>query len=565
PYLKKYEIKLGLSDNHATAISRPELAGEGFHIMLNNKVFQDNRIPPRGFTNAAFAARDMQPVGVSYADGQYWDTTYYPLHPDATEISVRLMYQTASAEYLDFLASEANLAVDDAVRGSTNWGTLIADQRSKGIGKPVVMAAAHLFMPRQFVAPAGTDSGDCSEATAPCRTINYAISQGIDGGEIRVAAGIYRELIQLSKAISLTGGYTTTNWLTPDWVANPTVLDGQDSYRPLTIRADGVQINGFVIRNGNTSGSDRYGGGLYIGGANEVDRATLRNLRLENNVASTVENGEGGGLMAAMGNTFQLPARLTLSNVTVIDNRATTGNLGGTGGGIYIQAVGTTPLQVEMFHVTVQGNRAGNEFSSSGGGIALSLNGGRATIRQSRILNNQAAAINTMLGGPSRGGGIYLTNGSLLLENVLMAGNVRERGDALWIEPGSQSGAVIGLNYVTIADNHRTGENGGTALQVAGSALGLIVANTLISGSSVGFAAPAEAEALTLDLQQVLVDPNVSIPISGTLITTGTPLRAPAGYRNGAAGDYHLAADSAAVDAGNNLPPLVDLDGLPRP
>lgn len=46
PYLKKYEIKLGLSDAHAQTIGRPELAGEGFHIMLNNKVFKDNRIPP---------------------------------------------------------------------------------------------------------------------------------------------------------------------------------------------------------------------------------------------------------------------------------------------------------------------------------------------------------------------------------------------------------------------------------------------------------------------------------------------------------------------------------------
>ena len=122
PYLKKYEIKPGLSDAHAQAIGRPELAGEGFHIILNNKIFKDNRIPPRGFTNAAFAARDMQPVGASYVDGQYWDITEYPIHPEADSISVRLMYQTATTEYLDFLASEANFTVSDAVRGRHQLG-----------------------------------------------------------------------------------------------------------------------------------------------------------------------------------------------------------------------------------------------------------------------------------------------------------------------------------------------------------------------------------------------------------------------------------------------------------
>ncbi|MEZ4680987.1 MAG: choice-of-anchor Q domain-containing protein [Caldilineaceae bacterium] len=564
PYLKKYEIKLGLSDDHAAAIGRPELAGEGFHIVLNNQIFKDNRIPPRGFTNAAFAARDMQPVGVTYADGQYWDTTYYPLHPEADQISVRLMYQTASSEYLDFLASEANFDVGDAVRGTTNWGALIADQRGKNVGKPVVMAATHLFIPRQFVAPNGTDSGTCTEATQPCKTINYAVSQAVDGTEIRVAAGLYPEQIQLSRPISLTGGFTTSNWVTPNWVANPTILDGQNSYRPLTVNADGVQINGFTIRNGNTTGGDRYGGGIYIGGVNVVDRATLRNLRLENNIASTVESGEGGGLMAALGNTFQIPAQLTLSNVTVINNKATTGNLGASGGGMNIQGQGNSVLNVDMTNVTVQDNIAGNEFSSSGGGMALSLNGGRATIRQSRILGNQAAVIDTFLGGPSQGGGIYFANGDLYLENVLMAGNVGERGDALWIETDNHPHAV-GLNYVTIADNHRIGEDGAAAIQIVGNNLGTHLVNTLISGSSIGFAAPAEAEGLTLNLIGSLVDINVSMLVSGTFATPVAPLRALAGFRNSAAGDYHLAADSAAIDTGEITPPLIDLDGLPRP
>jgi hypothetical protein len=108
---------------------------------------------------------------------------------------------------------------------------------------------------------------------------------------------------------------------------NQTILDGQNAYRPLTINADGVRVDGFVVRNGNASGGTRVGGGIYIGAVNVVDRAALANLRLENNLASNSDGGEGGGLAVSMGNTFNIPAELTLSNVTVLNNTASTGAL----------------------------------------------------------------------------------------------------------------------------------------------------------------------------------------------------------------------------------------------
>lgn len=564
PYLKSYEIKLGLTDAHAQTIGRPELAGEGFHFILNNKVFQDNRIPPRGFSNAAFANRDMQPVGTSYADGQYWDTTYYPIHPEADSISVRLMYQTATSEYLDFLASEANFTVADAVRGPTNWGQLIADLRAQTIGKPVVMVAKHLNIPRQFVATTGTDTGSCTDSAQPCKTITYALNQAVDGGEIRVAAGLYPELIQVTKPVSLTGGFTLTNWVTPAWTVNKTILDGQNAYRPLTINADRVRVDGFMIRNGNTTGGDRAGGGLYIGGVNVVDQATLINLRLENNVASTVDSGEGGGLAVAMGNTFQIPARLTLNNVTVISNTATTGNLSASGGGMSLQAVGNSPLNVEMTNVTVQNNIAGNDFSSSGGGIALNLNGGHATLRQSRILDNQVARMKTFLGGPSRGGGIYVSNGDLNLVNVLLAGNTGERGEAIAVQSGN-NGATVAMNYVTLADNYRTSADAAAIIHTDGQQVYLLLANALFSGNPVAFEARNNAQPSEVLVASTLVDNNVGAVISGTVTISGTLLRGDAGYVNATAGDYHLTATSAAVDKGNGLAPLVDLDGVSRP
>ncbi|MBX7213419.1 MAG: hypothetical protein K1X39_05325 [Thermoflexales bacterium] len=121
-----YEVKNGIGITLATQLGLPELAGAGFNQVLNNEVVHDTRIPPRGFTNAAYAAAQAAPVGASYADGQYWDVIDYPLDPCASVITVSVMYQQITGEYADFLSVAANFVVTDAVRGPTNWGELLA-------------------------------------------------------------------------------------------------------------------------------------------------------------------------------------------------------------------------------------------------------------------------------------------------------------------------------------------------------------------------------------------------------------------------------------------------------
>jgi hypothetical protein len=104
PSLHVWEAEQGMSADVAAAVGLP--AGRSFHLSLNNVRLKDNRIPPRGFTNAGFAAIDAEPVGASYADGQYWDEVTYPVGPDAVSAEVTLYYQTASREYVEFLRDE---------------------------------------------------------------------------------------------------------------------------------------------------------------------------------------------------------------------------------------------------------------------------------------------------------------------------------------------------------------------------------------------------------------------------------------------------------------------------
>jgi hypothetical protein len=99
-----YEVEPGLDSITAPLVGESE--GPSFHFVLNNKIYKDNRIPPRGFTNAAYADFGGAPVGATYADGQYWDDVYYSVPAGATSAEVTLYYQSTSKEFVEFLRDE---------------------------------------------------------------------------------------------------------------------------------------------------------------------------------------------------------------------------------------------------------------------------------------------------------------------------------------------------------------------------------------------------------------------------------------------------------------------------
>jgi len=142
PDIKIYEVKQGLTPELAALLEKDE--GASFHFVLNNTIVKDNRIPPRGYTAAAFDQPGLRPVGATFLDGQHWDDTTYTLPPAAERVLVTLYYQTASKEYVDFL--RANGGVDGAT-----LGTLWEDSKSP----PVVVARAWVpdhpvYMPMVF-------------------------------------------------------------------------------------------------------------------------------------------------------------------------------------------------------------------------------------------------------------------------------------------------------------------------------------------------------------------------------------------------------------------------------
>jgi hypothetical protein len=132
--IKVYEMKPGLTDTMAQRYNLPP--GPSFHFILNDTVFLDNRIPPRGFSHAEFQSHLAHPVGYTYADGQYWDVTQYSLPTRAHSVTIKLYYQTASKEYIEFLRDENIGNPHDW----NQWGSRLYNAwNERGKSRPVVM------------------------------------------------------------------------------------------------------------------------------------------------------------------------------------------------------------------------------------------------------------------------------------------------------------------------------------------------------------------------------------------------------------------------------------------
>lgn len=142
PQLTVYEAKLGLSERLADTY--PVTAGESFHFALNDTILKDNRVPPIGFSNAAFASFGGQPVdpaqpGIRYADGQNWDARTYRLPRTARKVRATLYYQTTSKEYIEFLR-DANTTNSRGLEMYNLW-------TQNGRAAPVQMAADSAYAP----------------------------------------------------------------------------------------------------------------------------------------------------------------------------------------------------------------------------------------------------------------------------------------------------------------------------------------------------------------------------------------------------------------------------------
>jgi hypothetical protein len=193
------------------------------------------------------------------------------------------------------------------------------------------------------------DSGVTDYASPNARAVQTAIHAANPGDTVKIAGtcvGVTQtegisQTAYITQNITLSGGYTTTNWgATPDLAANPTTLSANNLGRVVVITGTAqAMIENLIVTNGTANA----GGGLYVD--------TNAGLTLLNSqVMSNTNNGDGGGVgnlgqtvisdttfsynqadvAGAVGNGPT--GRLTITESSFSDNQAgTAGAIGNTG------------------------------------------------------------------------------------------------------------------------------------------------------------------------------------------------------------------------------------------
>jgi len=216
---KVFELVQGLDATMAGVTGLPQ--GESFHFVLNNTVLKDNRIPPRGFTNAGFEAIQAAPVGASFAEQQYWDDTLFAIPPGAVTAEVRLYHQTSSKEYIEFLQSEntTNSA------GTTAYNQWVATGKSA----PVLMQFGSIALgANSYFAPVPYGLGKrSSNGSVPVLGFTGSPSLSTGGMTLTISNGMPNKLAVAlcSRSMASTPFAGATRLIgDPSWNAGATML-----------------------------------------------------------------------------------------------------------------------------------------------------------------------------------------------------------------------------------------------------------------------------------------------------------------------------------------------------
>lgn len=411
--------------------------------------------------------------------------------------------------------------------------------------------AAELYV--NGAAPAGAETGT---KQSPFRTVQAAIDAAGDADTIRVSAGVYGENIRIDgKALILEGAYSAA-WVR-DLAKNTTTLAGPGGDAVVTLIDSDATIDGFRITGGTGSTEEvpygYHGGGIYSRGGSP----TLWNNLIEDNDVRTGEPPfdyfRGGGVYVSdapsatiennviRGNTagrgggvFVVGEAALIRGNTIEDNVA----VGDHGGGLFVAVV-----DARITQNVLRGNEVGRELTYGwGGGLIFVGAGNSAEISFNEVYENFAAAY---------GSGEFIDEGAQAdIHHELIYRNLSKEGceavSAIAVDGGEGVGSEATISHCTIAGNVCENAVRGNGLQVEGMSV-VSVTNSIFWNNG--------GDDFSLDNTSTL---EVTYTCSQEAIAGVGNIQTDPRFVDEAADDYHLAAGSPCIDAGDPASPFAN-------
>lgn len=245
----------------------------------------------------------------------------------------------------------------------------------------------HPSQPAVVCVRAGAAPGGNGSAAAPLATIHAAIAAAKAGDIVQVAAGTYAENVALGghnaptgKHLTLLGGFNA-GFSARDAGQHASTIDGGLANPAVQLHLDsnqGTVLDGFTLTRGRGLGSTWEDG-----------------------------YGHGGGVHATLHGNGEIVISHNLIHGNA-SNQHTSADTRGGGIYTYAQSWGGATGTIRIEHNTVRDNQAGK-------GAGVHVSGRHAELRRNLVEDN--------IGHHDHGGGIYVSAGTLLADNIVR-GNV---------------------------------------------------------------------------------------------------------------------------------------------